>query len=76
MQGNLRYIGFLHPRRPIPGTVGDEQQDGGTGQVLNQRHQECLRSLVAPVQILDGDDEGVLSTGTQEEPAKHVEGVS
>ena len=71
---HLRGIGLHQPGRPVGGTVRYKQEDGGIGEAFNQRREPVFRRGVAPVQILDGDDQRPLPTAREERLAEGGKG--
>ena len=66
-QRYLRGPGVRQPGQPIARSVGGQQQDGPPSQLRCERRQPCVRSGVAPVQVLDHQHQRLALTGMQEE---------
>jgi hypothetical protein len=73
VEGELRGVGLVHPRRPVAGSVCAHQKDRRTGEVLDQGDEVVLRRLVDPVEILDGEDQRLALAALEAEQAEDLD---
>ena len=71
----LGSVGLLQPRRPISRAVGAEDQDGCTGEPLNQRCEKRLRGGINPVHVFDHENERSLLTALEPELPQRRKGA-
>jgi hypothetical protein len=74
VERDLGRIRLLHPGQPVSGTIRDDKQQGRSGHALDEWDKELLRGLIAPVQVLDSEDEGLLLARFEEHLLERVEG--
>jgi hypothetical protein len=75
LKRDLRCVGLVAPRRPVPGSVGEEQQHRRAGHDIDQRRQELLRRAIDPVEVLDYKRQGLAPAGAQGELPERLEGA-
>src|SRR5262249_16289485 len=66
---HLRRVRLVDPGRPIPRTVGGDEQDARARHGLYERREEFLGRAVDPVKILDGEDNWHLFARPHAEPS-------
>ena len=57
-QREVRGVGAIDPRRPVPGPIRRDEKDRRRREALDEERQILLGSLVDPVQVLHEEDDG------------------
>ena len=75
IHADLGVVGAAPPGMGELGTVEEDEKDMGIGQPADEVVEKLLGGPVDPVEVLDGDDEGLLLADPDEEVPEGLEGL-